>query len=1148
MATDDKQRLIDWCNEARAILQQSGSKKSKGALKFDTALGKVTTALDALEAAAIKDVNDKSVPVPTVITELTTRFERLAQEAHQLSEMSKRKSVDELRDPAKKITENLEQLAKDMKEALTQVQDRAKYLLSMATARKRKADLETHPYADVSDVLNVINGAVLGGGNLEVPAMVTKALGVLKGLDKAIEQAQKKQEQAAKAAGQNVKDECACLEKMRLLKDLLQKARSRVGGEAVAQSLQRAIEAAQLKINQKQWSAALTLLTDSKLPDETALGKSEKKELDKLPPELVKAIKNGLASYKLLADESTFLATEARANQHIQEAMANAEDRTIILDATVDSINLSIEIATEHKTSVEGSIRTIETTLQQARTVVPAGESLDLGEELTRVKSLLAQRRYESARELAASLQKRSAKSLDDATKKKTEWTNVEGEFTTALATLRSHAQDTAAPPDAVRASASLVLQASESRKASLVSVRDWPELVALAEQLKQGVLAFTRAKEQYASFADARAEANERFGKAVKAMQSIINTTRQALVAVQTLGDSGANKVLAPFGARFNSLQERWTARLQNATDEASLGVDAILKELQLLTDELEVAGKPESLENAKIAQETALAQKSFENEAAPMKAILDSLDEFDPVAGERLAEELAALRADTQTSWADRLEPLKALVAKARLQLQNRERERSQNNSAMAQRCQDLLQRVQAEQKKLKSSQDKTFLPLFTDLTNELSDLKAMSSTPNIEVMEAGAKKLEEIDRQLRSLEAISGKGSTFAPVRRALEDLETALKDATDVLQENVPKSLAALTRTIAQLKIDVLSQSPQDALDEISAVKVSVNLARTEAGKVQLQRKNLTDLVPVIEQKIEILKQAGTMQSYTKALATRLQQALAQSKKDPAKIGFAKQQLDEIHHEVEAAIIDPGKGLEQQKAMLDKDEAARLLAVQCKSLLASAKKDGLARARKAVSTSDNGDPALITELKRMIDTVSDDLGGKAPDHTDILRRLRLIEQRIAEIESDPVGPGIGARKSLPANAKSFSDSARKLLAALADLPRYATEKVPTLPKAVTDKLISQLDALGNRINPDQFVQPALELSDSKQPVRHRREVREAALERVRATSALINEHPQFVALWKNPIHVELKAIASEIDQRLRALEANIRRAVH
>lgn len=1133
------EELLQWCNQARALLKSSGSKKGKAALKFDAALNKLTIALGKLTALT---------PDAAAVKALREEFEELAASAKELAERATvgGESESELRTEAKKLTGELDTLTTAMNKALPNAQERARYVELMATCRKRKLSLETFPYADVSDVNNVINGAVLGTSAMDDPALIKRALAALSGFDAAVKLAEGKQKKGAETAQRNVEAERGCLERLRVVQQTLANAKNSFVPEEQIQKLQAAINRANTAIEGKRWTEALAALNARDLPDGRSILTSSQQTLRTLPQQPLKDARAALLQYKLLVDDASYADAEQRMNRNIAEALEmDPRSAASQMDGVVVQITSKVNAATQMKRDLEGHVRTIGDALEHTKARMPVDEHLALTGEFERLKADIAQRRLEASLKRAPELNREVASAQVDANQEWAAWNKVAAEYPKALTTLRGHATVEGGTPDARNASAQLVLAAGDSRKNEMLAARDWAGLVALYGQMLKGIEDFNNAKKNYAGrdAVAARGEADRLVQEAIGAAQSALTTTGGVLRKAPGVE---AGPVLEPFEKRLAQLQQRWTAQLANATEvNAAQLAEAMVAEFKLLEADITAAADPTVVTATGDQQASEKQRKAFESEAQALPALLQKLDHLDPKSGQGYADRLTALRSDDKTPWADRMEPLRALLAEARLTVQNREKARPQQNSEMVERCRLLDLKLKTERGKLKSTGDKTFEPLFTELADELADLRLLASTPNLEVVTVNKGRLDAVAKKLEGIEGLSkGGGSAFKPVRDELGRLDATLEQGEAELQENLPKTLTSLRQLMNTLKTEVLSMTPADALDEISALKVSINVARTEAAKVALRRKDFTDLVPLVTSKIEALGREGTVPAYVEALKKRLTEAKQQAK-DPYKLTLAKQMLDQLHRDVEKAFVDPKAGLEMQQAALAEAERLRLLQLQCESHLASIKKTGRARAQKAVDDA-GGDPGLMQELGRMIDMAGESV--KTQDHAEAQRRLALIDKRIQEIEADPYGPGVGSRKALPDDAKLFSASTKKLVEALSAFPGQVATSLPEMKEPVKQKLAKQVADLVKRLNPEQFLQPAMELSDAKQPVRRRRELRESALERVRTARSLLNDHPQFAALWANPIHVELRVIAAEVNQRLMRLEANIRRAVH
>ena len=1135
----DIDELVAWCEEARKILQTTGSKKGAGAADFQKALDKVARGMRELVKLA-----GQALSVRT----LDSMFQRIAEDA--LALKTSNQSEDKKRKAAKGITTRLEALTKDILKAKPAAEKVARYQERMAECRNTRNHLATFPYAVLSAVDNVINEATLGGEALDDPTIVDKALEVLAGFDKAVKLAEAEQQKGAKAAEENLRAQADCLERLRQVNEVLDQALATgLGVAAEINALRAATGKAGTLVGQSQWRQALEILNSSKpkLPTLEDIRKSGEKALKGLPPQAREA-QEQLVVYQGLVDGELHAQAATALKEQLALALEQLGSRDVLAAKALQGVKDLILKATAARDQAVRDANSIARVIEEAKPNLTQLALLDLQSQLDLLRVEIEQKHLFVAEKSAKLLLTEATKVALEAKTARAGWTNAEADFNLQLSALGQHATDAEAPPEARSACARLEVTATKTRP-GMVTAGDWAGLLELYRSLQDGVAAFLKAKQDYADFALLRAE-----GKRLLARE--FELTTQALEAAEVLLGKqpglDAEGVLKPLRLQLKDAFDAWEDRVANATSSEELDAEGTHQLLVALDKAIAAATRPEAIEGSKTAQAETRFEAAFEDLALGLESLFARLEDVDMAQGTLAREKLDKLRAKAGLTWEAKLPMVEDIAAEMRTAL-NLARERQAGRSdLLLQTCETLQQRLQVQQDKLKSSPDKTFLPLFEDLNRQLADQRALAVSPNVNAADAVAKALKALELQIRGIESLSSNGSAFERVRNELKILNNAIDKAASDLQDNVPKTLASLRKLANELQTEMLTMTPDEAINEINVLRVSVRQASLESRKVQALRQGFSDLKPAVENKIKLLGDEGTVPALVKVLQQRLESAVSTAR-NPDKLFMARQMLDQLNHDVEAAFVEPEKGLEMQKKALEEAERKRLLKVQFEAGLASVKKAPLKRAQDAV-TKAGGDSAMLAEIGRMIDDTAEI--GRGGDHAEALRKLALVEQRIEEVIADPHGPGIGSRKALPNDAKLYAESANKLITGLRQLPQMVAGRLAkaTPPLRLDEqgpllsKLGTQIEQLVRRIDPALFAEPARLLADSKRPARDRRATRETALQTLRDTRALLGEQPQFAALWSNPFHVELKANKTELDQRLMRLEANIRRSVH
>lgn len=1142
------EQLLQWCNEARDMLALSGSKKEKAAEKFDAVILRITNGPNRLNQLA---------PDSPLVKSMQAKFEALALEGHQLkaqvsttgTEKEQRKAAKKHREAAKNLSTRMETLAGEIDLLIPVMQERKRYIDKMEDAIRRKDDLGTAPYGDATPLADLVNSAVLGLVDMDDAGKVKAKLKILEGFDAAEKLCIQKQKAGAEKAGRDAQAQREYLARQ----GVVAKAKERAaflkhGVEAELLALTQALDKAGAKAKLGNYVQALEDLNAKGLATEAQLVERSQAAIGKsVGGPALKRLEDAIAGYEKLVAPEILQPEVLAARLAIDEALktSSVDARAKLMGDAATLVEGKIRQANADKNQAAGLIESARLSIEQIKARVGVETRVALAGELERVKADLAAGRLADAVSHGLALEKAVAAAQVSANQDWGQWGRLQSSLPGLVSTLKSHANVVDATPEAKAASAALVLAGLPPRVESLISTCSWADLVELHASLTAGIKKFEDAGLAYTAFADGRASADKLVKAEAKGVSDDIGAARTRMGKKQDLDPA---PVLAPFEERLKQQLSLWADRLTNATSAEALGAQARIDALKAIRTEVASATEEKGLGDLVKSQLTEAQRKVFDQEALTLGVSMHALEHLDTKKATAFADELAALRSATEPSFLLRMGPLADLKRRMALEVKEQEKNRGRYNGQMADMCNALLLRVQNVQNSLRSSGDKSFTPLLADMTEELADLRAQSGTPNKSVMDVTAARLQEMGRELSLLESGSGKDGPLARVRQELDRLAGSIEEAQPVLKTNLPKTLTTIQSSFKTLKTEVLSMQPPAALDEISSMRVGLNVARTQAGDVIRARQAYAELMLLVKEKLKVLIADDTLTAYVEQLKTRMTET-DKLAKDPYKIGEAKVRLDKLHHDLETAIVNPAKGLEMQGKAQAEVEKQRLLKLQCETQMADIKSKGIARATKAIADA-GGDEGMLKELGNMLEEAKGPL--KAGNLADASRRLNLIDQRIAEIIADPHGPGIGSRKALPRDAALYAESARKLAAEITGFPsraRAAVSQGVETPKlsAALDKLGTQMTELSRRIMPDAFNELAQRLSDGKQPVRQRRELREQALLKINQTRALLREHPQFVALWNNPIHVELKVLGTELENRLVRLDANIRRCV-
>jgi len=188
---------------------------------------------------------------------------------------------------------------------------------------------------------------------------------------------------------------------------------------------------------------------------------------------------------------------------------------------------------------------------------------------------------------------------------------------------------------------------------------------------------------------------------------------------------------------------------------------------------------------------------------------------------------------------------------------------------------------------------------------------------------------------------------------------------------------------------------------------------------------------------------------------------------------------------------------------------------------------------------------GDKGLLKEIRNLLKRALK--SHKDGNLTAAISQIRMTHRRIDEVVADPLGPAIGSRKSLMANAEQYRTDAVELVQLLGDLPNKASERVPGIAPEVLTQLGKVSEATANLIHADALIGHAARLDDPDAADTVLRERREGAMAKTRQLREQLLGHPLMVQLAATPLNRTIPAVMKRLLQHINRFEANVSRAV-
>lgn len=1130
----DIKDLIKWCEEARALLGYA-TLFNDASSEMKDATSKVNEKLTSLSKLASQGA---------LSDEFLAEFEKLALQAKALAERAKGSESEEKQriEGIKAVSVKLGTLGKRIGAALPLAKAQDAYLEKLKKCQNELDIFKTLPEAAPTALANLINTARGQAGLQDNAKTLATATTTLEGFSAALETAKKEQKKAAKLKQTQREAMPGSLQKLNEVTALLEHVKAEgVGVSDQEKLLVDGLAKAKKLQEQEKWVEATSVLGE--LPTRKALDEASTKALKKAGEQYpdVKLGQTAIAKLKTLVDASIWQPMETRLWDAIDEVAQQIVQTSALqtLKGMVELINVKISWAEKEGPVLQRQVQQLESRLGEFRVVAPSIEVVPMSDALDRVKAHQTQKQIDVAQDRARELSTSLNLAFNTWGVLHRKWLMVKPELEGMISELGVQASDKAAPQD--------LQDAATQQKARLSSIsplteaRDWQALIDLHASGKKTLAAFLPRKNDYIGYAQSRAAGDK------KAQSEFLGLKAKLDKLTLTLTQSGVKpeKTVGPLEKAFEAVKSAWEKKLASAASDGELDLGSTLLALAQIEKQALAADSDDGVETAKTGQEQDELRASFEETLASLANPFAILETLDPKKVLALRAEVSKIEADASKPWAERVTAIEQAAKTVRDAAAEAEKARNERNSQMRRLCQSLQTQLDTTWEELKKGSGKKFEPMFQAMRDELADITMLADTPSLEAGKANQAAITSLEDRLKALSTLAPGGSDpFEAVAAALAELKKAFEDNDAALKANVPKTLVSLKKRLTTLEGALYATEVSQSTAAIAALNAALEQAVSDAEAKVTFRESVTELLPVVQRNIDVMKQDGRAPDYCKALQQRLDAAkkLAES---PDKLNTAKNDLDRLFKDVQAAVLKPEEALAKQTALHLEAQKKALLETQWKASLKTFKAKTLPRAVTATEAP-GSDPAQVDEIKRMLDMAEE--SAKGGDHAEALRRLRLCEQRVEEVVADPSGPGIGSRRALPQNAKQYAEAAKKMLDALKAFPGQVTGKVPGVPQPVLQRITKATEGFTGMFDEALFDSFAATLSDGKAEARMRREAREQALEKIRNLQSLLVDHPVLTGLLVNTISPDMHLAARLLNQRLTSLEANIRRSVN
>lgn len=1136
--------LVAWCKEARDLLK-TGLIINKSAGVMDKAIDAVSEALGKLAGFAGQSESHGG---------FMKEFRAIALRAHNTA----------VREEIKELSEKLATLADKVKALLPEAEAQEAYFKARDELLLKIGEEKTQPNAELAALNELIKQA----------REQDKASGLkgFQGAKTAIEDLTKgtlaKLVQKRVTANVALKQQTAaapgCVDLLnKLVADIERLKTTRQGVDAEIAKAEADLGRAKLLSQAEKWVEASDILNKINVAAIDELGKKARKNVDGNA-----LIVRGEAALRAI-ERMTPLTAEHRTPLSQAVALLNgkpdkaATDKAtalvVALETKLAALSKQYDQVTGQSTTLTGRVHALA---DAAPPAAPATVVATLRSMLSGLITLLEQKNIPAAYEAAQRLQERIDKVEQEWGAASRAWQQQKAELTGALrGKLESYVVASDAVPQKVNADAqSLLAASSDARIKQLEDDGNWTALGALHRTVSESLTGFASDAGKFIApdMKKARTEADQKVQAARQPADAAVSKL------LKQRKDAGiTDPVAEALQKRLQDFDAAWTRTLATACAVEALDLENQKKLLAQLENEATDASSEAAQAKAADAQAQSAAEAKFNAMAESIRSALDTLRSVAAKEANRMLAQLEALAGAKDKAWTVKLAALTQLdlqgAADRAFAVNGSEGARGNLQSIGLQLCNDADAAVKELGERRASFKWRNMLDDTDAVKDTIASLKAriktlreLVDTPNQDAARTSQDEVKAIIARVKAMSAELASGSNpFATLSKQMDDLAATLKKANSTLKANVPKQLSAIEAEFAKAKDSIYTLEAAAAQTEYLRLKGLVDGIQEASRGVDQLRRDLEWKLEGVAPLMSKMKSGGVAAAWCQAVEKRIEAARTLGEKQPDKLATAASQVTTIKQELVEALSDPAVALERQKTLLAEQQRTALLKESYEASLRVFNERSLVRAEKALEAP-GADGTQLDEIKRMVKAA--EKSAKAEDYAGAVRQIKLAEARVQEVISNPSGASIGSRNALPSHAEAYAATVRKLVASLEALPGKVSSYLDSqkVPSSASGKIVAAVTNaardMQSHFNANAFEAAAASMSNDNESAEKRRAVRELGLRQVREMRQFIEGHPVIVSLFANPIAVEVRALGRELEQRLTALDANLRRAVH
>lgn len=1155
--------LMEWCRKAREILAETG-KSGKRAQQFEKALLDVQQRLQELKELAGQT---------PLVKQFHDEFERLAADANRLDQTIKGKPIPpkEKREKAKKVLADLEKLDKSIagsKPAKETLEVRRKFFVETKRVRDRLQEESTHPLANTTQIeqlLEMVANAEeqvrsdpLYVDNKRVEQKTKDVAGYLAGLVRREVQSKvqaqqldlKQQDAKGRYPTQRVVVQ-RTLDELDGIGQLTPEMKSR---------LEKALQAAEGLAAKSDWIGAMAELAKAPTREQcsSAFLGAVPKVKEKFAEEL-QQIDHALQLLESVLDEGRLGQFRAQRNQLLSQIAQGGDSIKQItaerqkLKAFVEQLAQSRREGDECLNAVKLLIGTLKPKVAAHADKVSLVTEQENQRQFELVLALREQRQHAEALSAAQALERAlQSAAQTQAVAAHQAWKKVEGELRGQdfINGLKIAGGNLGLPADVREQAATLLRRIGQAQLDQKALVRDWTGLTELHAEVRETLAGLGKAQKDFGDFAPQRLKADQAMKLKWTEVEQALGKLQQSL----TQAGADADPALQPLRASLKTLQGEWALKLASASSALDLAQPDSEKAVAGLLQQIAAAGQAKAIEATRRAQREAQGAQAFREALALLEQTeLAALRGASSSQAMALATELTGLEkkldleTDPEAPWAGRIGELAQIKKRIVQATTQAGQECTTINQGLTDRITKLRQSLQTAQQSLKQKIGGgagKFEPLFTALRGELDSLELLTKTTNKSAAEGNTALITALEKRVQQLLDAINVGSDFEGVQTGIKQLRTDIDKLDKAgLKKEAEATSTKLNQQYTDLEATIYGLEPAAMTQALATLRTALATAQTELTDIQDNRRKLDLLANGCVQRIQAFARQGFAEAYRKSLEQRVSAARKKGLV-AAELVAAIAELEALAVELTGIEADPTQALKHQTQLLADQHAQAKLRREWESKSTVVEKTVLPRADRAVEDA-GGDTGQVDEAKRMLK-----MAKKAADGGNFERALQVLTQleaRVAQIERNPAGTGLGDRKALPKHVEAYSAEVMKLRQAFDGFVKAALAKVPSEQQGLVQPVLERtVQGLKARLNPGLFKLATDVLTDSKAEAGRRREAREEALARLRETVSFINTHPTMDKLKVNPI-APLQGDLRVLDAALTRLEAHIRASV-